>query len=90
MSPALVGGFFTTGAIWETPDESVSLSVVPDSVTTWTVARQTSLSMGFYRQEYWSGLPCPPPEDLPHPGIEPTSLKSPALQTDSLPSEVVE
>ena len=40
--------------------------------------------MGFSRQEYWSGLPCPPPGDLPNPGIEPTS---PALQGDSLPSE---
>ena len=38
-----------------------------------------SLSMGFSRQESWSGLPCPPPGDLPHPGIEPTSLSSPAL-----------
>ena len=39
----------------------------------------TPLSMGFSRQEYWSGLPCPPPEDLPGPGIEPVSLMSPAL-----------
>ena len=45
----------------------------------WTVARQAPLSMGFSRQEYWSGLPCPPPGDLPDPGIEPASLKSPAL-----------
>ena len=43
-----------------------------------------SLSMGFSRQEYWSGLPCPPPGDLPNPGIEP---RSPALQVDSLQSE---
>ena len=35
--------------------------------------------MGFSRQEHWSGLPCPPPEDLPHPGIEPTSLMPPTL-----------
>ena len=48
-------------------------------VTLWTIARQTPLSMGFSRQEYWSGLPCPSLEDLPNPGIEPTSLKSPAL-----------
>ena len=47
--------------------------------TLWTVARQVSLSMGFCRQEYWDGLPCPPPEDLPTPGIEPTSLKPPTL-----------
>ena len=44
-----------------------------------TVACQAPLSMGFSRQEYWSGLPCPPPEDLPDPGIEPVSLTSPAL-----------
>ena len=50
--------------------------------TLWTVAHQAPLSMGFPRQEYWSGLPFPPPGDLPHPGIE---LTSPALQADSLP-----
>ena len=43
------------------------------------IAHQASLSMGFSRQEYWCGLPCPPPGDLPHPGIEPLSLVSPAL-----------
>ena len=48
-------------------------------VTLWTVAHQAPLSMGFSRQEYWSGLLCPPPGDLPDPGIEPTSLTSPAL-----------
>ena len=47
-------------------------------VTLWTVAHQAPLSMGFSRQEYWSGLPFPPPGDLPHPGIEPESLTSPA------------
>ena len=47
--------------------------------TPWTEALQAPLSMGFSRQEYWSGLPCPPPGDLPDPGIEPTSLMSPAL-----------
>ena len=47
--------------------------------TLWTVAHQAPLSMGFSRQEYWSGLPCPPPGDLPNPGIEPSSLMSPAL-----------
>ena len=45
------------------------------------------MSMGFSRQEYQRELPCPPPEDLPNPGIEPTSPVSPALQVDSLPSE---
>ena len=44
----------------------------------WTVAHQAPLSMGFSRQEYWSGLPRPPPGDLPNPGIEPISLASPA------------
>ena len=47
--------------------------------TPWTVARQAPLSMGFSRQEYWSGLPCPPPGDLPDPGIKPESLASLAL-----------
>ena len=47
--------------------------------TPWTVARQASLSMGFSRQEYWSGLPCPPPGDLPTPGMEPVSRMSTAL-----------
>ena len=47
--------------------------------TPWTVARQAPLSIGFSRQEYWSGLPCPPPGDLPNPGIEPKSLMSPAF-----------
>ena len=42
--------------------------------------------MEFSRQEYWSGLPCPPPEDLPNTGIEPISPVSPALQVDSLPT----
>ena len=50
----------------------------------WTVGCQAPLSMGFSRQEYWSGLPFPSPGDLPDPGIKP---KSPALQADSLPSE---
>ena len=48
-------------------------------VTLWTVAHQAPLSMGFSRQEYWSGLPCPPPGGLSDPGIEPVSLMSPAL-----------
>ena len=47
--------------------------------TPWTVARQAPLSTGFSRQEYWSGLPCPPPGDLSKQGIEPMSLTSPAL-----------
>ena len=47
--------------------------------TLWTVAQQAPLSMGFSRQEYWSGLPFPPPGDLPNPGIKPMSLAYPAL-----------
>ena len=45
----------------------------------WTIALQVHLSMGFSRQEYWSGLPCPPSGDLPDTGIKPLSLMSPAL-----------
>ena len=57
-----------------------SCQVVSDSfVTPWTVACQAPLSMGFPRQECQSGFPCPPPGDLPQPGIEPGSLTSPAL-----------
>ena len=48
------------------------------TVTSWTVVRQVPLSIGFSRQEYWSGLPFPPPGDLPDPGVEPISLTSPA------------
>ena len=52
--------------------------------TLWTVAHQTPLSMGFSRQEDWSGLPCPPPGDLPNPGMELMSPAAPDLQADSL------
>ena len=54
------------------------------TVTLWTVAYQAPLSMGFSRQEYWSGLPLPSPGDLPDPGIE---AGSPSLQADTLPSK---
>ena len=57
----------------------------PTLETLWTVACQAPLSMGFSRQEYWSGLPFPSPGDLPDPGIEPGS---PALQADDLPTEL--
>ena len=56
-----------------------SFSHVQLFATLRTVAHQAPLSMGFSRQEYWSGLPCPPPGDLPDPGIETVSLPSPAL-----------
>ena len=61
-----------------------SLSRVRLFATPWTVALQAPLSMGFSRQEYWSGLPFPSPGDLPNPGIEPGF---PALQADALSSE---
>jgi len=54
-------------------------------VTLWTVACQAPLSLGFFRQEYWSGLPDPPPGDLPDTVIELASPASPTLQVDSLP-----
>ena len=50
----------------------------------WTIACKAPLSMGWSRQEYWSGFPCPPPGDLSNPGMEPVSLVSFALQADSL------
>ena len=58
------------------------LSHVHLFVTLWTIALEAPLSMGFYWQEHWSGLPCPPPGDFLHPGIE---TASPAWQADSLP-----
>ena len=64
-----------------------SLSRVRLFVTPWTVAYQALPSMGFSKQEYWSGLPFPSPGALPNPGTEPVSLASPALQVDSLLSE---
>ena len=60
-------------------------SHVPLFVTLWTVAHQAPLSMWLCGQEYWNGLPCPPSGDLPNPGIEPMSLKSPALAGEFLP-----
>ena len=60
------------------------LSRVQLFATPWTVTHQAPLSMGFSRQEYWSGLPLPSPGDLPNPGIEP---RSPALLVDSLPAK---
>ena len=62
-----------------------SLSHVQLFVTPWIAAHQVPLSMGFSRQEYWSGLPFPPPGELLDPGIEPVSSVSPVLQADFLP-----
>ena len=64
--------------------ESVSHSVMSDSATPWAVAHRAPLSMEFSRQEYYSGLPCPSPGDLPGPGTDPGS---PALLANSLLSE---
>ena len=61
-----------------------SLSHVRLFATPWTAAHQAPPSMGFSRQEYWSGLPFPSPGDLPDPGIEP---RSPTLQSEALNSE---
>ena len=61
-----------------------SRSVLFNSATPWTVAHQAPLSMGFSRQEDWSGQPFPPPGDLPNPGFEP---RSPTLRADSLCSQ---
>ena len=70
--------------VWRDIVKVKSLSRVRLFVTPWTVAYQAPPSMGFSRQECWSGLPFPSPGDLPNPGIEP---RSPALQADTLPSE---
>ena len=65
-----------------------SLSHVQIFINFWTtVACQAPLSLAFFRQQYWRGLPFPPPGDFPIPGIEPASTVSPALQADSLPIE---
>ena len=70
--------------LWKWKVKVKSLSRVRLFVTPWTVAYQAPPSVGFSRQECWSGLPFPSPRDLPNPGIEPGS---PALQADTLPSE---
>ena len=62
-------------------------SVIFDSTTLWTVARQAPLSLGFSRQQYWSGLPGPPPGDLPDLGTKPATPTSPTLQANSLHTE---
>ena len=59
-------------------------SHIPLFAAQWTIACQAPLSMGFFRQEYWNGLPCPPPGDHPDPRIEPVFPASPALHVSSL------
>ena len=85
-----MGNLKEGGSIWFIFKHlSLSLSLVtklcPTLTTSWTIACQATLSMGFFRQEYWSGLPFPSPGDLPEPGIEPGS---PALKADPLPTEL--
>ena len=62
------------------PFSCVRLFAIP-----WIVVHHAPVSMRFSRQEYWTELLCPPPGDLPNPGIKPASSMSPALQVDSLP-----
>ena len=86
-SPGISWLYFWVGVCLPTalsPCAVLSHSVVSNSATPWTVAHQAPLSMGISSPDYWSGLPCPPPGDLPNPGIEPRSR---ALQMYSLPSE---
>ena len=73
MSPVVNGGRLVTKSC-------------PTLATPWAVVCQAPQPMGISRQEYWSGLPFPPPGDLPDPGIEP---RSPALQADTLPTELL-
>ena len=70
---------------WEGAFMLSHFSLVSHKCNPWTVAHHAPLPMEFSRQEYWTGLPCPPPVDLPEPGFEPASLVSPALQVGSLP-----
>ena len=90
MSPALAGRFFTTSEMQmeTTMKGSVNCSVVSESfVTPLTVAHQAPASMGFFRQEYWSGLPFPSPGDLLDAGIKPASLASPVVAGGFFTSE---
>ena len=70
---------------WGVGMHAQSLSRVRPCVTLWAAARRAPLSMGFSRQEYWTGLSCPLPGDLPHPGTEPVSLTPLRWQAGSLP-----
>ena len=88
--PNSVGAQYATGEQWRNNSRKnegggggLVAKSCPTLVTPWTVARQAPLSMGFSRQEYWSGLPFPSAGDFPNPGIE---ARSPALQADSLPT----
>ena len=65
----------------------LSRLVLSNSAALWTVAHQVPLSVGLFRQEYWSGMPFPPPGTLPNSGVKPMFSVSPALQMGSLPTE---
>ena len=67
--------------------QACALGPARGSAAPWTAARPSPLSVGFPRQEYWRGLPFPPPAILPSPGMKPVSPVSPALQADSSPAE---
>ena len=75
---------FTLTVLWVCKEVGLVTKSCPTLKTSWTVAHQDPLFMGFPRQEYWSGLPFPSSGDLPSPGIEP---RLPALQADCLPAE---
>ena len=87
--PGAAGIPFWTSVLHGSPPSVCILtrSVVSDSVTPQTAVLQAPLLMGFFRQEYWSGLPFPSPSDLPDPGIKPASPVSPALKQNSLSTE---
>ena len=95
MLPWLVGGSGFSGLAreeaegWEAVEKtravrSVASAMLTLFVTPWAMAHQAPVSMGFSRQEYWSGLSRPSPGDLPDPGLDLSLLLSPALQADSL------
>ena len=75
MASLIIGNYFIQRKVEVLVPQSCLFAIQ------WTVAHQAPLSMNFSRQEYWSGLPFPSPEDLPDPGMEP---RSPALWPDSL------
>ena len=68
------GAYSVSGAVLRAYCYCLVASLMSDYATLWTVVHQAPLSMGFSRQEYWSGLPCPPVGNLPNPGIEPYIL----------------
>ena len=82
--PSQIGHCCMIPLMWKWKVKVKLLSRVRLFATPWTVAYRASLSMGFSRQEYWSGVPFPSPGDLPDPGIE---ARSPTLQADALTSE---